>query len=150
MAPERVLGASLHDQLGELGREEALESAQALELRHLLLDAPLQRLVPLAELARLSLDRVVELLDPQKGAHAREQLGLIDRLGEEVVGPGLEAVDPLLGRIERRHHDHGEDAGRRVLTDPAAHFVAGHARHHHVQQHQVRRLGVNRLQRLRP
>ena len=47
---ERVLGAAGHDQLGELGREEALEPAQPLELGDLLLDPLLERPVPVGEL----------------------------------------------------------------------------------------------------
>ena len=41
--PEGVLGAAGHDQLGELGREEALEPAEPLELGDLLLHPLLER-----------------------------------------------------------------------------------------------------------
>src|SRR5207253_7490088 len=56
VALEGVLGAALDDQLGELRREEALESAEALDLRHLLGDPLLEGLVPLPKLRRLSLE----------------------------------------------------------------------------------------------
>ena len=58
MALQRVLGVAADDQLGELGREEALEPLEPLELGELLLHAPLERAVPVGEL-------VVEQLDPQ-------------------------------------------------------------------------------------
>jgi hypothetical protein len=48
---ERVVGAAGHDQLGELGREEALQPPEPLELSDLILDAALEGLVPLGELA---------------------------------------------------------------------------------------------------
>ena len=85
----------VHDQLGQLGREEALEPREALELADLVGDPLLERPVQIGELGRLGLDGVVELLDPQERAHAREQLGQVDRLREEVVRAGVEALDPL-------------------------------------------------------
>ena len=38
----------------------------------------------------------------QQRLHAREQLGLVDRLVEEVVGARFDALDALLLRVERR------------------------------------------------
>src|SRR5438132_1625309 len=112
--------------------------------------AQLERPVPFGELGSLSLDRVVELLDPEQRADAHQQLRLVDRLSEEVVGPGLEALDALFRGVKRRHHDHREDPGRWVLADPAADLVAGHTRHDHVEQHQVGLVGGDDLQGLRP
>src|SRR5215472_10147426 len=65
MGFERVVGPARQDQLGELRREEALESAELLELAHLLLDTLLERAVPLGALVGERLDRVVEILDPE-------------------------------------------------------------------------------------
>ena len=76
-------------------------------------------------------------LDPQQRAHAGQQLRLVDGLGQEVVGPGLDPLDPLLAGIERGHHHHRQDAGAGVGPDPSAHLVAAHLGHHHVQQHEV-------------
>ena len=87
--------------LGQLRREEALQPPEPLELRHLLAHALLERVVPLGQLRRLRLDLVLQRLDAQQRLHAREQLRLVDRLGEEVVGAGLDALDALLLRVER-------------------------------------------------
>ena len=87
---------------------------------------------------------VVERLDAQQRAHAREQLGRVDRLAEEVVGAGVEALDALLGRIERGDQHDRQHRLRRVGADRAADVVAAHARHHHVEQHQVGPLGGER------
>ena len=46
--------------------------------------------VPRGELGGLRLDRVVVALDAQQRAHAGQQLGLVERLGDEVVGAGLD------------------------------------------------------------
>ena len=97
VALQRILGAAGDDQLGELRREEALEPRQPLELGDLLAHALLQRRVPVGELAAWSAP-CRAALDAQQRAHAREQLGLVDRLGEEVVGAGLDALDALLLR----------------------------------------------------
>ena len=141
VALERILGAAGDDQLGELWREEALEPAQALELGHLLLHPMLERVVQLAQL-------VVKRFDAEQRAHPGEQLRLIDRLGQEVVGASLDALHALLGGIERGdHHDRQHGRGRVVANLPA-HLVAAHLRHHHVEQHQVGVLALDDGQRL--
>jgi len=131
------------DQLGELGREEALEAPEALELPHLLLDALLERLVPLRELRGLGLHRVVELLDPEERAHAGQELRLVDGLRQEVVGAGLEPLDPLLRRIEGRDHDDGQDPRGRILPELATHLVARHFGHDDVEEDQVQPLRLH-------
>ena len=96
---ERVVHVARDDQVADPGRDEALEAREPLELRHLLGDAALQPRVQRGEL-------VVERLHAQQRLHARHQLHLVDGLGKEVVCPGLEALDPLLARVERRdQHD---------------------------------------------
>ena len=119
------------------GREEALEAGQALELLDLLGDALLQRAVRLLELG-------VERLDPQQRAHPRQQLGLVDRLGEEIVGAGFDALDTLFAGVECGDHHHRQDPPGGSFADAPAHLVAGHARHHDVEQDQVG-LGVRHL-----
>jgi len=99
VALERIVGAPVDDRLGEGGREEALEPREPLELGHLLAHPLLERAVQLRQL-------VVEALDPQQGAHARQDLRLVDRLGEEVVGAGFDALHALLSGVERGDHHH--------------------------------------------
>ena len=89
VALERIIGAAGDDQLGELGREEALEAADARQLVDAFRDALLERAIELGERAFLRTQLVVERLDAQQRAHPRQQLGLADRLAEEVVGAGV-------------------------------------------------------------
>ena len=78
---ERVLGAAGHDQLGELGREEALQPAEALDLAHLLLHALLEGPVPLGQLEGVPRLLVPEALlleagaDPGAEQHGSHGLG---------------------------------------------------------------------------
>ena len=62
-------------------------------------------LVPRGELVGLALDRVLVALDPGQRRHPGQQLALVDRLGQEVVGAGLERLDLLLVAARRHHHD---------------------------------------------
>ena len=62
-------------------------------------------LVPCGQLVGLTLDGVLVALDPRQGGHPRQQLALVDRLGEEVVRSRLERLDLLLFAARRDHHD---------------------------------------------
>ena len=84
---------------------------------------------------------VLQRLDAQQRPHAREQLGLVDRLGQEVVGAGLDALDALLLRVERRDQHDRQQRRRWVGAEATADVVAGQARHHDVEQHEVGRIG---------
>ena len=52
-------------------------------------------------------------LDPHQRAHARAQLVRVERLGDEVVGAGLEALDPVLGLMQRGDEHDRDQPGRR-------------------------------------
>src|SRR4030095_7978047 len=84
--PQRIVGAAGHDELGELRREEALEPAQALELGYLFGDAPLERLVPLRQLAPITRLLIVEPLLLQAGADPGLEQDRVERVWE--AGPG--------------------------------------------------------------
>src|SRR5436309_16037550 len=116
MRLEDLLAAS-DDRLSHGLREEALEARQTLELRNLVADT-------LGELFVHVLELVLQRLDPQKRAHASEELLPIDRLGEEVVGADLEPLDALALRIERSDQDDGQERGFRRRTQPPAEIVA--------------------------
>jgi hypothetical protein len=87
VALEWVLGAPRHDQLGELGREEALEPRELLELGHLLAHASLERLVPLRQLARAARILIAQALLLEAGSDARPQEHRLEGLGEIVLAP---------------------------------------------------------------
>ena len=74
--------------------------------------------------------------------------GWLIGLLEEVVGAGVEALDALLRRVERRDEHDRQHRVRRIGADAPAHVVAAHARHHHVEQDEVGLLGSECRQRL--
>jgi hypothetical protein len=148
MALQERLVAGGHDQVGQLGREEPAQPAQPLQLLDLLLDPLGEGAVPLGQLGRLPLDGLVVALDAQQRPHPGQQLGLVEGLGHEVVGAGLDGQDPLLVAAGG-DHDHGQERGGRVLAQPAADLVAVHLRHDDVEQDQVRAALGGQGQRLR-
>ena len=84
------------------GREEALQPAQALELRDLLLHALLERSVPLGELRRLRCTLSYSALMRSSERTRASSSGWLIGLDEEVVGAGLDALDALLRRDRAR------------------------------------------------
>ena len=143
---QRILRAAGDDARRELGREEALELGEALQLGHLFRDAALEIPVECRQFARLVLHRVVEALDAQQRPHPRHQLLLVDRFGEEVIGARLQSLDALFVRIERGDHDHGQYLRLMPSADRSAHLIAVHFRHDHVEQHEVGGVVVDLLQ----
>ena len=103
-------------------------------------------LVPLGERLRLRDHRVVVALDPHERTDPGQQLGLVERLGDEVVGPDLDRAD-LLGVTAGRHHDDRDEGRGGVLADPAAGLVAVHPGHHDVEQDDVGQLSREQVQR---
>ena len=76
-------------------------------------------------------------LHPHQVAHAGEEREVVERLRQEVVGPGLQPADPLLGRVERGDHDHRDVRGLLARLQRGADREAVHVRHHHVEHHHV-------------
>ncbi len=101
------------------------------------------------QLVGLPSDGVVVALDPRQRRHPGQQLALVERLGDEVVGSRLEGAEPLFASAGRDHHDRKE-FGRRVGPDPAADLVAVHLRHQDVEQDEVDVLGLEQRERFRP
>ncbi len=81
------------DRVGDFRREEPLQLRQPLHLRDLFGDALLELRVPRLELVGLAPHLVLQRLHAQQRAHAREELGLVDRLRQEVVGARLDALE---------------------------------------------------------
>ena len=113
-----------------------------LERVDLALDALLERPVQL-------LDLVLVALDAQERAHARQQLAVVERLGDEVVGAGLDRLG-LLRPDAGGDHDHRQERGVLVRADAAAHGVAVHPRHDHIEEDEIRVVLLDQLQRLFP
>ena len=134
---ERLVARSRHE-VGELRRKEAAQPADPLQLRRpaRARAAPARGSTSASSAACRSIG-VVVALDPQRGTRRAQQLALVERLGQEVVGAGLDrALDLLLVAAGGDHHDRQE--GRRGrLADPPAHLVAVDAGHHDVEQDEV-------------
>ena len=78
---------------------------------------------------------VVGLGAAQQRAHPGQQFFQRERLGQIVVGAGIEAGDPLGHRVAGGEHQDGQVvAGAAELT---AHLEAVQPRHHHVEHDRV-------------
>jgi hypothetical protein len=89
---------------------------------------------------RADLDRVVECfgrLAPQQRADARHQLCGRERLGQVVVGPGVEPGDLVGVERARRQHDDRQGAGSGLGAPAPGQLQPGLARQHPVEDHEV-------------
>ena len=91
------------------------------------------------------LDGVVVILETQQRAHAREQLELIERFGDEVVRARPQRLHALVITARGDHHDR-QEARRRIVAETPAHVVAIQIGHHDVEQHEVRVLPLDRVE----
>ena len=137
MAVQELFARGQND-LGNLRRQEALEPAHAFDLGDFFRDALLEGAVPVGEFVRLSLHLVMKLLEAQDRSHTRYQRGLIDRLGQIFVGPGLEPCDHIPGIGPGRHQNDGHERQLGILLEPAANLDAVDLGHHDVEQDQIR------------
>ncbi len=71
----------------------------------------------------------------QDDAHPGQQLGKRERLDEIVVGPQLQALDPILHLIAGGQEQHGHFQA--PVTQGLQHLPAVQARQHDIQDHQV-------------
>ena len=74
------------------------------------------------------------------GAHD----GGTDRAADEIHGPQGQAPNLVADGGHGGDEDHGNGGGGRIGLEPVQHLVAVHARHHDVEQDQVRRRLVHR------
>ena len=82
----------------------------------------------------------------QVGAHARQHLVKLEGLGDVIHPAHGEGVDLVGGGIQRADEDDRDVARLRLGFELLAHLVAGHLGHQDIQQDQVWRAGVDRLQ----
>ena len=99
----------------------------------------------IGERHRRRLGAVVGAGAAQQRAHPREQFLEGERLGQVVVGAGVEAGDPLGHRIAGGQHQDGQVvAGAAELT---AHLEPVQPRHHHVEHQGVGPVAGDQVQR---
>jgi len=79
-----------------------------------------------------------------------QQLVVIERLDQVIVGAVFVTAQPFLRRTAAADHYHLRKAPVGALLDLSAGLVAVNARHHHVQQHKVRVEAAQFLQALFP
>ena len=91
-------------------------------------------------------DRVRVGLGLEQRAHARLDLQDLERLGEVVVRPQLEAPCLVLDVVERAQEHDRDLLGGGIRAQPPTHLVAVDPGHHDVQQQQVRRVPLYRAQ----
>jgi hypothetical protein len=145
VALEHLLVAAGDDEIGQMRREEALQLTDALQLDELRGDPFLESPVPLRQLAGLDLKApglvlglVVQGLDPEHGLDPGDQRGLVDRLGQVLLGAGLEALDHVdrvrLGGDQDDRHERQPG----LALEPPADLDAVHLGHHNVEQDEIR------------
>jgi hypothetical protein len=86
------------------------------------------------------------LLDPEVGAQTHDQLLGEERLGQVVVGPGLEARQLVLELVAGGEDQHGDVTERLVALQDSTNLVAVALGEHQVQQDDVRSLVAGQLQ----
>ena len=131
MGLQRVLGIACQQHVGDRGREEAAQPAEALDLGHPVGNPLRQGPVEFLKLHRLLPQGEVVL-------HPRQQDGGADRLGQIVDRAERQA---LFLAFDFRHgcdkNDRNVMRGR-ICLEPGADFITAHVRHHDVEQDQVR------------
>ena len=90
------------------------------------------------QLRPLALDFLLQRLDPKERPDPRLELGEVDRLGDVVVGPGVETDDLVLGRVERRLNDDRDEGQRLIALDAPGDLEAVDLGEHDVEQNEIR------------
>ena len=91
----------------------------------------------LGQVGQGPVELALEVADPEQAPDPAEQLDLVHRLGQEVVGPDLDAPLEVGGLVQGGDHQDQEVAGLRVGPELLADLEAGEPGHHHVEQEQV-------------
>jgi len=82
----------------------------------------------------------------KRGMHARDEFQGVERLDDVVVRSRSQPDDLVRRQALRRQHDDGEARGERIGAQPATQLNAVDARHHHVEQYEVRHALADDLQ----
>ncbi len=135
-------------EIGDLRRQEPTQPFHASDLLHLLRDPMLEKAVPVRELPRLVLHPVVKGLDAQHGPDPCEKRGMVYRLGEVVVAPGVQPFHDVARIGFRRHQDHRNVPVGGVGLEAPDDLDPVHPRHHDVEEHEVGRKLAHPRERL--
>lgn len=90
----------------------------------------------------------LEVSDPEQTSDPAKQLDLVDRLGEEVVSPGLHPSLEVGGLVQRCDHQNQQVLRGWLRPKFPADLEPGKPRHHHVEQQEVGRIFCDDLQGL--
>ena len=80
---------------------------------------------------------VLRLFHLQQRRRTDAELGRVDRLGDEIVGSGLDRAQSILSAHHRGDHDYGNIAAGRIPADATTNLKTIEARHHDVEEHQI-------------
>jgi hypothetical protein len=147
MGPERVLGASRHDQFGQLRGEESLEPTEALDVSNLLLDALLERAVPRRQLHEVPGLLVSEMLLLQTRSDPSPQEHGVARLRQVVLGAELDGANDASRLVQGGDHEDGDVSAVGILLEAFQHRGTVQVRHHDVEQNKVDRFATEQRER---
>jgi len=100
------------------------------------------------ELLLCELNVIACPLDAKHVFDSRDELFVVERFGDVIVGAGSKALDSRTEISGSREEDHGEEAVLRDALDDPARVDAAETPHVDVEEHQVDRLGTDRVDRL--
>jgi hypothetical protein len=83
----------------------------------------------------------------QLAMNTRQRDREIHRLGDVIVGAQVEGLHHLIAVLQGGHHDHRQLVRSIDRAHSLQHFHARHARHHAIEQHQIRALRADILKR---
>jgi hypothetical protein len=100
------------------------------------------------ELLLCELNVVARPFDAKHVFDSREELFVIERLGDVIVSAGSKALDARTEISGRREKDDGEEAVFRDALDDSARVDTAETPHVDVEEHEVDRLGTDGVDRL--
>jgi len=93
-------------------------------------------------------NRLLGALEAKQGIDVRDELVRVDRLGQVAARPGGQSGQLALeGHRRRRHLQHQHVRRRRILLDLPAHLEAGDVGQVDIEQHELRLMRADELQR---
>tara|TARA_R100000365_G_scaffold987_1_gene3594 strand:- start:458 stop:1021 length:564 start_codon:yes stop_codon:yes gene_type:complete len=98
--------------------------------------------------ARAGAQFVTQPLEAGQALHSRQQLNIVDRLGQKVVGTGFKAAHAVRRLIEGGDHDDGDMGRCSVALENLTAGKSVHLRHHHIEQDDIDVLAAANFDRL--